>query len=283
MSFHLMRTLRRCRAGASLLTHCKLALPVRAMGTVGGSIQPFLLADIGEGIAEVEVLQWYCQEGEQIEMFDKVCEVQSDKATVDISSKFDGVVTKLHYEVGDMAKVGAPLIDVQTSDQADDESPAANPMVDGNILSALEALWAATDTNSDGKVSRAELIAALKVNTALAQDLGLNMHIQEGSSRDAFEIVFQGMDSDMDKSITLPEWLEWHQRHGQTELRQLSAAPPKLTPSRTIEPISPQPAASPQSPVSTPTAAAAPVRADTETILGRAARLNERYRLISRA
>jgi hypothetical protein len=33
----------------------------------------FLLADIGEGIAEVEVLQWYCEVGQEILMFDKVC------------------------------------------------------------------------------------------------------------------------------------------------------------------------------------------------------------------
>jgi hypothetical protein len=37
---------------------------------------PFLLADIGEGIKEVELLQWYCQPGDTIQQFDKVCEVQ---------------------------------------------------------------------------------------------------------------------------------------------------------------------------------------------------------------
>ena len=40
---------------------------------------PFLLADIGEGIAEVEVLQWHVKEGDVISQFDLVCEVQSDK------------------------------------------------------------------------------------------------------------------------------------------------------------------------------------------------------------
>jgi len=39
-----------------------------------------------------------------------VCEVQSDKATVEITSRFDGVVDRLSCDVGDMAKVGSPLL-----------------------------------------------------------------------------------------------------------------------------------------------------------------------------
>ena len=42
---------------------------------------PFKLADIGEGIAEVEVMQWFVKEGDQVEQFQNVCEVQSDKVS----------------------------------------------------------------------------------------------------------------------------------------------------------------------------------------------------------
>ncbi|KAL4087431.1 hypothetical protein PRIC1_013323 [Phytophthora ramorum] len=77
---------------------------------------PFKLADIGEGIAEVEVLQWFVKSGDEVKQFQNVCEVQSDKATVEITSRYDGVITKVHYEVGDMAKVGSTLIDIDVDD-----------------------------------------------------------------------------------------------------------------------------------------------------------------------
>ena len=45
-----------------------------------GAVLPFLLTDIGEGIAEVEVLKWFKKEGDTVAEFDELCEVQSDKA-----------------------------------------------------------------------------------------------------------------------------------------------------------------------------------------------------------
>lgn len=75
-------------------------------------VKPFLLADIGEGITECQLIQWFVQPGARVEQFDKLCEVQSDKASVEITSPFDGVIKKLHYEPDDMAITGKPLVDI---------------------------------------------------------------------------------------------------------------------------------------------------------------------------
>ncbi|OBT41671.1 hypothetical protein VE00_07624 [Pseudogymnoascus sp. WSF 3629] len=80
-------------------------------------VKPFLLADIGEGIRECEIIQWFVEPGARVEEFDKICEVQSDKASVEIPSRFSGVIKKLHYETGEMAKVGKALIDIDVPEE----------------------------------------------------------------------------------------------------------------------------------------------------------------------
>ena len=61
---------------------------------VAAKVIPFKLPDIGEGIAEVEVLSWFAQAGDRVSQFDKLLEVQSDKATVEITSRYDGACAR---------------------------------------------------------------------------------------------------------------------------------------------------------------------------------------------
>ncbi|KAI5808829.1 2-oxoacid dehydrogenases acyltransferase-domain-containing protein [Peziza echinospora] len=99
------------------------------------AVRPFVLADIGEGIRECEVIQWFVQPGARVEQFDKLCEVQSDKASVEITSRFDGVIKKLHYETGEMALVGKPLVDIDTEGEPDDVEAAAVEVAADTVLS----------------------------------------------------------------------------------------------------------------------------------------------------
>jgi len=87
-----------------------------ASSAPGAAVVPFNLSDIGEGTLEVQVLQWFVKPGDTIQAFDKICEVQTDKATDQITSPFDGKVVKLYAEVGGVAKVGTPLMDVEVTD-----------------------------------------------------------------------------------------------------------------------------------------------------------------------
>ena len=61
--------------------------------------------------------------------FDRVCEVQSDKATVEITSRFDGIVDSLNGQVGDMVSVGSPLlhIAVEGVDSVGGSTPTSAP------------------------------------------------------------------------------------------------------------------------------------------------------------
>lgn len=58
------------------------------------------------------MIQWFVEPEARVEEFSPLCEVQSDKASVEITSRFSGVVKKLYYEAGEMAKVGKPFVDI---------------------------------------------------------------------------------------------------------------------------------------------------------------------------
>ncbi|MCU6453567.1 2-oxo acid dehydrogenase subunit E2 [Sphingomonas sp. A2-49] len=78
----------------------------------------FKLPDIGEGIAEAEIVAWHVRVGDRVEEDQNIADMMTDKATVEMESPVSGVVVELAGEVGDQVAIGAALVVIETEDAA---------------------------------------------------------------------------------------------------------------------------------------------------------------------
>jgi 2-oxoisovalerate dehydrogenase E2 component (dihydrolipoyl transacylase) len=83
------------------------------------------LHDVGEGVAEAEIVEWKVEVGDTVTSDDVVAEVMSDKATIELYSPVDGTVTWRAAEVGDTVPVGGELLRFELDGQA--APPAGAP------------------------------------------------------------------------------------------------------------------------------------------------------------
>ena len=84
------------------------------------AVVEFHLPDIGEGLAEVELIRWYVGVGDRVQENEPIADVESDKAVVTMPAPASGVVTRLCVSEGERVKVGALMmvVDGHTSAQA---------------------------------------------------------------------------------------------------------------------------------------------------------------------
>jgi 2-oxoisovalerate dehydrogenase E2 component (dihydrolipoyl transacylase) len=73
----------------------------------------FKLPDVGEGTAEAEIVAWHVKVGDHVDEDQQLVDVMTDKATVEMTSPVAGVVVSRHGEPGEMAPVGAPLVELE--------------------------------------------------------------------------------------------------------------------------------------------------------------------------
>ncbi len=87
----------------------------------------FKLPDVGEGVVEAEIVQWYVKAGDTVKEDQPLCDVMTDKATVELPSPVDGVVESLIGEPGDTLPVGTEIIIIKTDGEAPaPQKPAAS-------------------------------------------------------------------------------------------------------------------------------------------------------------
>uniref|UniRef100_A0A2M3Z015 Dihydrolipoamide acetyltransferase component of pyruvate dehydrogenase complex n=1 Tax=Anopheles braziliensis TaxID=58242 RepID=A0A2M3Z015_9DIPT len=159
----------------------------------------FHLSDIGEGIREVTVKEWYVKVGDVVEQFDNLCEVQSDKASVTITSRYDGKIAKLHHDVDSIALVGKPLLDFEVEDEdGDDSGSSSSSSSDDESESTKDVNSATTPAGqlATGKVLATPAVRRIamehKVDLGKVRASGRNGRVLKGDVLEYLQLIPQG-------------------------------------------------------------------------------------------
>ncbi len=97
----------------------------------------FKLPDLGEGLTEVEIIEWLVDVGEEVELDQPVASVETAKAIVEIPSPEKGKIFKLYGEVAEMVQVGDPLLEFEDETTLS-ENPAPLKMDTGTVAGEIE-------------------------------------------------------------------------------------------------------------------------------------------------
>jgi pyruvate/2-oxoglutarate dehydrogenase complex dihydrolipoamide acyltransferase (E2) component len=133
----------------------------------------FRLPDLGEGLTEGEVARWLVSEGQEIREDDPLVEIQTDKATVDIPSPYEGTVLRILVAEGDVVPVGTDLVLIGESGETV-ATPAATELSDTVSRGGSAA---ASETASD----RPARVQATPVVRRIAQELDVDLAAVAGT------------------------------------------------------------------------------------------------------
>lgn len=146
----------------------------------------FRLPDIGEGIAEADIVEWLVSEGDEVKADQVIVKVETDKAVADLPSPASGKILKINFKKGDTVNVGAVLC-VIGSEGEPVKKQSNEPIKE--INSDIKNKEIKKEIISGGKV-----IASPAVRKA-ASEKGINLNNIQGSG-DQGQIIM----SDLDKT-----------------------------------------------------------------------------------
>jgi 2-oxoisovalerate dehydrogenase E2 component (dihydrolipoyl transacylase) len=157
----------------------------------------FTLPDLGEGLAEAEIVRWHVNVGDTVKVDQPMVAVETAKAVVEVPSPYTGRIQVLHGKPGDVVATGAPLVefDVQgagNSSSPKKEAPAAKKAdpkkaddsgaVVGSMPTSDQDLVETGVEDSDIAAPRDRVRAAPAVR-ALAKRLGADLASIRGTGR----------------------------------------------------------------------------------------------------
>jgi 2-oxoisovalerate dehydrogenase E2 component (dihydrolipoyl transacylase) len=149
----------------------------------------FILPDIGEGIVECELVEWLVKEGESIVEDQPIADVMTDKALVQIPAMHTGVVEKLYYQQGEIAKVHSPLfamVPLEEEANVKETKLATKPEIP--VLDEQVTATTVSTENVDIKPTVAKKVTNQKALASpavrrVARELEVNIHQVAGSGK----------------------------------------------------------------------------------------------------
>lgn len=115
----------------------------------------FRLPDIGEGIAEAEIVAWHVAVGDMVEEDGRLADMMTDKATVEMESPVAGKIVSIAGEVGDVVAIGSALVVIETEGEGEAQAPAAAPASKAEVVEERIEV----ETPDGGDVARVEAVA----------------------------------------------------------------------------------------------------------------------------
>lgn len=91
------------------------------------------LPDVGEGVAEAELVEWHVKVGDVVREDTVLAAVMTDKATVEIPSPVDGEILWLGAEIGDTVAIGSPIVRLQVAGDGNVKESAKSPEGSGAL------------------------------------------------------------------------------------------------------------------------------------------------------
>jgi len=145
----------------------------------------FELPDVGEGVAEGEIVAWHVTEGDEVEEDQVLAEVETDKAVVDLPSPVAGTVRELHAKEGEVVPVGDVVITIDVAGEEPDEVEVEPET--GNEAETDETATDDTGETPDGRVfappNVRRLARELDVDLAAVDGSGPGGRVTEGDVR----------------------------------------------------------------------------------------------------
>jgi pyruvate dehydrogenase E2 component (dihydrolipoamide acetyltransferase) len=141
-------------------------------------IYEFRLPDIGEGVAEGEIVKWFVKEGVEVKENDPLVEIMTDKVNVEIPSPRKGTVLRIMAKEGETVKVGQVLITISETD-IQIPSSAAGPK--GRVQSSSHVPAGLTAPPQVSAARNFKEISAAPATRKLARDLGVDLSLVIGT------------------------------------------------------------------------------------------------------